>query len=268
MNKESFADLKKVIVTAAANSGQSLFCNGGIGHKQFRCSAVVNRANCKRVKELHQKRNLVDLRHQSLVNDRQNNRAQGKRLVKKTQTSQCNRSCPFVFTIKFDIYGFYIQLERKAGNPYHNYHPSRDPNSITVPKRLLTAADEEVMLHLANSCCSTGVRRNYMYSKLGRLTSRSRAGYMFKALQSNHGDSSNVYDAVLDYFQQNEDIAYTILWDVPLREFQENVSLSDEDSVQSSKLLSHTKFDKTNMTENDLSNVDDMQEMAQFARDF
>ena len=50
MNKESFADLKKVIVTAAANSGQSLFCNGGIGHKQFECSAVVNRANSKKEK--------------------------------------------------------------------------------------------------------------------------------------------------------------------------------------------------------------------------
>ncbi len=57
-------------------------------------------------------------------------------------------TCKFQFMIKWDLHGFYINLQQKADNPYHTLHSKvLDPSSIPLPTRLLTSNKIKETLH-------------------------------------------------------------------------------------------------------------------------
>jgi hypothetical protein len=76
----------------------------------------------------------------SLVNDRQNNRGPiGISLPKRVKQTKKDVVCKLQFTIKWDEYGFYVDLFRSSGCPLHNDHPRPlDISAIPFPTRLLT----------------------------------------------------------------------------------------------------------------------------------
>ena len=80
-------------------------------------------------------------RRTSLVNNRKNNRANGmsgpKRIKSYLHTGEC---CRFSFIVKWDIFGFYVQLEFKSGTQTHCNHPQIDKTlELPYPTRFLTA---------------------------------------------------------------------------------------------------------------------------------
>ena len=138
-----------------------------------------------------------------------------------------------------------------------------DPHLISLPKRLMFKVDQDVMLHLAQSCCSTGVERNYIFSKLGRFISNTKVAYMFISHQTLNKEKGNTYDKLMSYVQQTKDIAYTILWDIPIKQ-----SEADPMSSLPSKICSHTKIDNNNNLEKDHSEEIGMEDLVNYARNF
>ena len=116
----------------------------------FRC-ASFHRSSRTTAMELADE---YQCRNTSLLNDRRNNRKQRQHCPKhiKTVDRRGGCTCKFQFMVKWDLHGFYIDLQQKAGNPYHTSHPKvLDPSSIPLPKCLLTSDEIKETLHFVKS---------------------------------------------------------------------------------------------------------------------
>jgi hypothetical protein len=96
-------------------------------------------------------------RESSLINNRKDNRKDGihgPKHIKTVDQSQC--TCKFHFLMKWDFCnGFYVELAKKCGNPYHHSHSKVfDPMSIPFPTRLLTSQQREERMHVVNATCA------------------------------------------------------------------------------------------------------------------
>ena len=86
----------------------------------------------------------VDANHQyrstSLVSNRKIKRPNGAGGPNRTKTYlYTHNCCHFSFIVKWDIYGFYVQLEFKTGASTHQHYPKIDKTfELLFPRRLLT----------------------------------------------------------------------------------------------------------------------------------
>lgn len=90
--------LKKDLHTAAHDAGSPIQSNGGRSHghslRNFRCSHAYRKMPSK-----------------------------GKNKRRRRSSSKPKGVCNFGFTIKWDNFGFYVNLDKRAGNPWHKNHP-------------------------------------------------------------------------------------------------------------------------------------------------
>ena len=170
-------------------------------------------------------------------------------------------TCPFQFTVRWDKRGYYIPLTKNSGGGVHKFHPSIDPSTLTIPTQFLAKNEKDTLFHLAKSCCGNGVSCNYVFSKVGKFLSASKIAYLFD--RENTSKDKNLqtdYDQLLNYFEKTDDIAYTVLWDVPNSQLPTShpttplASITQNNISTPSRLFSHTKLDPKNSSETDLTN--------------
>jgi hypothetical protein len=117
-----------------------------------------------------------------------------------------------------------------------------------------------------------------MLSKVGRYMSNSKVAYVYTQRHESQGgdDELSEYDHLTRYFEQAQDIAYTVLWDAcptpdPACTTADAISTPTTGgssggivaSSPSSCLLSHTKFDSQHSCTKDHSNDDTMMGLRQ-----
>jgi hypothetical protein len=68
--------------------------------------------------------------------------------------------------------GFFIELEKCAGESFHCFHAKvLDPSSIPFPARLLTIEQVQNTLDVLNATSNNGVGRNYLRLSIGKFVS-------------------------------------------------------------------------------------------------
>jgi hypothetical protein len=54
--------------------------------------------------------------------------------------------CPFKFTVKWDLYGFYVTVEKKGfGCPNHENHIKGDLSKCSLPIQLIPDKEKEIL---------------------------------------------------------------------------------------------------------------------------
>jgi hypothetical protein len=143
--------------------------NKDMNHNRvFRC-ASFHRSTRTTAMELTDEYQYINT---SLLNDRRNNRKQGQQCTKHIKTVARRRGCTrkFQFMVKWDLHGFYINLQQMACNPYHTSHPKvLDPSSIPLPTRMLTSDKIKETLHFVKSTSNNGSAQNYLHGKFGKF---------------------------------------------------------------------------------------------------
>ncbi len=112
-------DLRNPIV---CNGSQKSNQNSNTNNCVFRCGQLYRTTRISRAMVAS-----TDNPHRctTLVNDRKNNRENGIHGPKRIKTmDQRECTCFFQFMVKWNIQvGFYIHLEKSAGESYHCFHP-------------------------------------------------------------------------------------------------------------------------------------------------
>jgi hypothetical protein len=168
-------------------------------------------------------------RNTSLLNNRRNDRKQGQHCPKhiKMVDRGGGCTCKVQFIIKWDLHGFYINLQQKGGNPYHASHPKvLDPCSIPLPTRLLTSDKIEDTLHFVKSTSNNGSAQNYLHGKFGKFVNTIKIAYLHREESGHLLSMKDDIDHMMENFELSKDISFVSLSDVPVRLFFNSVKSS------------------------------------------
>ena len=217
--------LKKKLCESAYDGGQIIIVDGYNSHNngQNRRFVCENHAqHDSRYQKL-----IVDdknpLRGTSLVNNRKNNRSGGKQKSKRTkQFHDHEKVCKFGFLLKWDEFGFYIELARRAGNADHEGHGQiLEKQAVPVPLRFLTSQEKDNARSIMNATCNRSAGRNFLYNRFGKYLNRMKMAYVDTQRNADDGDvipSTTKKDDILrmiDDMQNSQEVSYTCLSDVP-----------------------------------------------------
>jgi hypothetical protein len=154
--------------------------------------------------------------------DKGGRRPEGRSQSKRTRTTQaltCEQLCPFGFTVKCDVLGFYITFARqRSGCPHHKNHLKGDLSKLSLTMQLIPEKEKEILLSMSNTCSGSAVGRNYVFSKLGRYITKAQIAH-FTSKPSHplaEGMNKSETDSLLEFFENTKEISYHTLWDVPL----------------------------------------------------
>ena len=158
---DSWKKLKLDLGNASHSAGSPIVSNGGgASQRSFKCQ-VVHRA-----RESFATKTDENIKHRctSLINDALPNLGGkiGLTQPRKRKIAFEGTSCKFNFDIKWDEYGYYVNLNRDAGNPMHNNHPKPvDPSVIPYSSRLLAEETKKEIQNVVAASRSHSVARNY-----------------------------------------------------------------------------------------------------------
>jgi len=228
-NCAGFNSLMFDLKLAAENAGSPIVMNGGgtdkdDGREQRRRASC---AHCYRRKRKSRAMPITaanPLKKTSLVNDRQNNRGpKGIFLPKRVKQTKKNVICKLQFTIKWDEYGFYVELFRSSGCPLHNDHPRPlDISAIPFPTRLLTQQQREDTCQVVAATSNKATGRNFALNNYGRFISSMKVAYIQAKLNHEGGATSKEDDIcrMLQEFKKSNDIKFTTLSDIPVEDLE------------------------------------------------
>eukprot|EP00978_Attheya_sp_CCMP212_P014408 scaffold36669_cov47-Attheya_sp.AAC.2 len=256
--------LKDDFQRAAHESGSPIVANGG--SKDVRWFVCKYKSRVYQVNKSYIQSSQAEgpFRQDALINcDKGGRRQNGRAMKRRTTTGRAlcpDKKCPFKIMIRWDKFGFYINLFRASGCPSHKNHPKIDPENLPFPTKLLPKEEQENLRHLADSCAWSGVGRNYIFSKLGKFVTRAKIPYLQDNTPSKllepRATNSDV-DSLISFFESSEEISYQVLWDVQMNN-------STTGLVSETKIPNHE-----NNVVRDLSSAQDMfenQELTQNAR--
>ncbi len=255
---EPWLRLKRELALAAHKAGNPIVCNGGgAGKREFRCASSFRdrKSEAMEVTEENPYRSAC-----LINNDKANRRENGKQKPRKIITANTLNKCKFSLTIKWDEYGFYVNLKNRSGNPIHEHHPKEfDPSVIPISTRLLTDEQKQDTVHVMNSSSSKAAGRNYFFSKFGILLDSLKAAYLKNKSQMKQSVSDDIENLVSD-FQESGKVAFTTISDVHRSEFK---NLGDNDKLnkptEATMTVSTTKTEDGTIT---TTSVQDNPEIA------
>ena len=211
--------LKDALEAAAHTSGSPIISNGGAGdNRRFMCK-LRNRLHRQK---LSAKKDGAPQEDDCINMDKGGRRTNGRSQSKRTRTTQALTSdgiCPFTFTVKWDLLGFYITKEKIGyGCPNHEYHLKGDLSKLSLPMHLIPEKEKEILQSMSEACIGAAVGRNYVFSKLGKFITKAQISHFTsepsRPLAS--GLEKSDTDGLLEFFEATADISYQTLWDVPL----------------------------------------------------
>lgn len=176
-------------------SGLNLVGNGGgVQRRVIKCGQGFRRYQGTKQQEQHSPSKLK-YRHETIHGDRKNSRgATGKMMPRKSRTKRALDNsclCPFVFTIKFDEFGFYML--GGYGEARHRNHPKLCKRECSVPTRLICPNEKDILISLGVAKANDGVGRNVHFSRSGYVIPRSQVRYIngFRSPSNDDPDLDN-----------------------------------------------------------------------------
>jgi hypothetical protein len=144
--------LRTALEAASHTSGSPIMCNGGTTRSRvFRCKL---RNRLYRPKSIAKK----DGKRPELIN------VQSMRTL-TTQALTKDDICPFTFTVKWDLFGFYITLYNYGtGCPNHDNHLQSDFSKLSLPKTGITLGKEKEILEDTDAFASSLLVDEELYS--------------------------------------------------------------------------------------------------------
>ena len=184
-------DLKKYLEISATNSGFSIFSNGGKvasstsstkHYRVLKCTHGVKYKNSILLRKSQQYRNV------SVINDRLNNRSDGKSLSRRSATCRpctTTKCCPFSLQISFDSSGFF--LVNGKGNCSHSGHPLVTDKASIFPARLLDDAERRIAESIIRADASNGIIQNVVNKRNGLALTRHNCYYLSRLTSAIEG---------------------------------------------------------------------------------
>jgi hypothetical protein len=211
--------LKDALEAAAHASGSPIMSNGGRSNSRtFRCK-LRNRVYTPK---LLAKKDGAPREDDCINMDKGGRRLDGRQKSKRTRTTQALTSkerCPFTFTVKWDLLGFYITKDRITnGCPNHENHLQGNLSKLSLPMHLIPEKEKEILQSMSEACIGTAVGRNYVFSKLGKFITKAQIAHFISEPSRPLADGleKSDTDSLLEFFEATNDISYQTLWDVPL----------------------------------------------------
>ena len=225
-NCASWELLKQDLGNAAHSAGSPIVSNGGgaRGRKSFKCQ-VIHRSRESLAMQLDENR---QHRGTSLVNDAlENSRGKkGKSMPRKRNIAFDGTTCKFNFDVKWDQYGYFVNLFRGAGNPTHNNHPKPiDPTVIPYPSHLLSTKKKEEIRNAVAASQSYSVGRNYVLKSVDKFFNAAKVAFLNRKTDNGTHEGDDI-SMMLHNFKQSKEIAFTTMSDIPIDMFE---SLPDKD---------------------------------------
>jgi hypothetical protein len=146
--------LKDALQVAGHTSRSPIMCNGGKkdSSRIFKCKL------CNRLyrPKLFGKKDGAPRDNADCINmDKGGRHPEGKSQSKRTRTTQAltkDRMCSFAFTVKWDLFGFYITVPMiRSGCPNHDNHPKSDLSKLTLPMQLIPDRGKEILQSIADA---------------------------------------------------------------------------------------------------------------------
>ena len=73
--------------------------------------------------------------------------------------------------VKCDRHGYYVNLERRAGEAIHTGHPRPiNPTLLSQPTRLMSKGEKREALHVMDAQCSKAAARNFIFRKFENMS--------------------------------------------------------------------------------------------------
>ena len=224
-------NLRRALCLSALKSGCSIISNGSNGvsrdsaNRVFRCG-INHRGNRD---DDNPTMAIKQYRTTSLINDRSNNRENGKVLNKRIKvTDKSGPSCKFQFTVKWIVNTyFFVELRLRSGCCIHTSH-SRflSPDSIPLPTRLLTSDEVENIVHVVNATSNHGSARNFIHSKTGNIISLMKSAYLCRKHNSEDQSAKDDILFMMENLVKSKDISFVSLSDVPCNEYFHKTPIS------------------------------------------
>jgi hypothetical protein len=212
---KSWMCLKKDLMRSAHEAGHTIVANGGGDRHSLLCSHSYRDFKSKAMQLTDDNK----YRNTTLIgNDKENRRIDGKSKPRRRNISNREHRCPFRFDVKWDKHGFFVNLERRSGNQFHQFHPKFDSSVIPLSTRLLTEAQKEDVNHVMESACNKAAGRNYIFKKFGRFVDSLKMAYI-NCKSNGKLPLDDDIQSLLQNFQDSEEVAYTTLCDIPINEF-------------------------------------------------
>ena len=251
-------NLKNNLCIAAIESGNPIMVNRGGKHRHFRCSCQRNQKfSSTNITSKNSYRNT------SLVNnDKGNRRQNGKEKPRRSKTRDQSRTCPFIFSVSWDTFGFFVALSRRSGNPHHQHHPKPDNSIIpSIPTRLLSNQQKEETLAVMRSSSNNASGRNYLFTTTGRFLHRVKLAYLERKSKGDTGLRDDI-DSMIDNFENSQEVKFTTLCDVPLSE----LTSSGDDDLLTSITMSTIKDDNGNIVNTPVKDIPSLAALGPLAK--
>ena len=214
---EPWINLKRDIQTVAHHSGSPVTAKGRAKKGDDSRVFICNFNNCRKSKAMdatsenpYKSSSLID-------DDKANRRPDGRKKPRRVNVAESQHRCPMRFVIKWDEYGFYMYLDRNAGNSEHIGHPKRD--GVSMPTRLLSESDKEETRHVVESTTNKAVGRNFLLRRLGKFINSAKIAYLTRSGKGTA--ATDDISEMLDTFKSSNEIAFTTISDVPMTELED-----------------------------------------------
>ncbi len=159
--------------------------------------------------------------------------------------------------MKWDLGCFYIDLQQKAGHPYHTSHPTvLNPTLKPLPTRLLTSDQIKEILHVVKSTSNNGSAQNYLHGKFGKFVNIIKIAYWHWREQGHLLTTNDDIHHMMENFELYNKISFISLFDVPVKEF---FDLTENSSPKS--LTNQDNANKT-LTTNDTVTVSTVKDFS------
>jgi hypothetical protein len=113
------------------------------------------------------------------VNNRKNNQTGGKQKSKHTKQFYVHeKDCKSGFLLKWDKFGFYIELACKAGNVDHEGHGQiLEKQAVPVLLCFLTFQEKDNARSIMNATCNRSVGQKKLYNCFGKFLNQMKMAY-------------------------------------------------------------------------------------------
>ena len=163
------------------SNGFNLIRNGKYSYgkksgRKFSCS------RCSRYRGNTTQRASLTYRNKSYHSDRLNSRGKdGLTMPRRSKTSRaiCQENCcSFFFIVGLSEENQCFHVVSGYGKVIHEKHPKLSKECITLPPRLLSEEDKQLIDHIRQGDANCGVISNVMYEKTGQMLSRQNCAYL------------------------------------------------------------------------------------------
>ncbi len=108
--------------------------------------------------------------------------------------------------------GFFIELEKCAGESLHCFHAKvLDPSSISFPARLLTIEQVQNTLDVVNATSNNGAGRNYLRLSIDKLVSLVKIAYLTQKANVKYQSKDNGIEHMISNFKDSNEISFSLM---------------------------------------------------------